>query len=445
MNKYIIPDVKINIRDLMRYVSKHSLIILMVTCLMGGVFAGYKAAPNFRSSGETEVQADAQSLYDRDMGYYDLDVSAVNDNFARMQTFFEGERNYVNNSIFMQIDPYAICDTIVQYEISADDDSSYAVASYLGNTALAGGEIFDGVAASFNTDSSYIKELIRVTYNSDPYSAQTAYTTEIPLCQVNDSNPKGSVILTIEAYGTSREMSEAVMDAVETAVDKAVSEYAGGTDFTVSRLSRVYQVTASDYISNLQFETYDRLEKLGDILNSLKKQATQEIVKPALSDYTSVKSDSSKVATSAIVKFALTGAFLGFVISSCVFVLIYTMSGKLITADRFKTMYAVNDLGSTDDMIAANIRNYASGARKILIAGKADADALASSLKGKLTDMEFIPAGDIISNADARAKLTDCDGVILAEAIGQSRYEDITEELGIISAIGKDVIGAVIR
>lgn len=439
MNKYIVSDVKINIRDLMRYVFRHWLVIVSITVLFGGIFAGVKAAPMFKQTEEAAPQADSQSMYDTYMGYYNLDVGTVNDNFDQMQVYFAGNQNYVNNSIFMQIDPYSICDTTTMYEIKAEDSSALAVASYLGNTALAGGGFLDPVASQFDTESIYIKELIRVSYSASPV------TSGLTTNEVLDNGQAGAVILTVETMGTSKEMSEAIMDAVEAQIESASSAYAGDISFTLSKLSRVYQVTASDAISDFQYHIYDRFEKMGDILNSFKKQSTTEIVKPALSDYTSVKTDTNTVSPKAIVKFGLTGVFLGFVITCAVYVLIYVMSGKLITEDRFKSMYNINDLGADDDMIIASIRNYAQGAKKILLTGSGDTEALAGRLKGKLDIAEFIPAGSITDNAQARAKLTDCDAVILAEAVGVSRYDTINEELGIILATDKEIIGAVIR
>ncbi|GEM_PF-5325160 len=445
MNKYIISDVKINIRDLTRYVTGHWVSVVVITVLAACAFAGYKAAP-LLSGSEGNVPADAESLYDRDMGYYDLDVGTVKDNFSSIQTYFEGERAYVNNSIFLQIDPYNICDTMVQYEISSEGNSALAIATYLGNMAIGGGEYLDPVAASFGTESVYIKELIRATCNSNPQSLDFVYSEAgVAVNEINSYDQADSVILTIETMGTTREMSEAIMDAVEAQIDQADSEYAGNTSYTLTKLSRVYQVTASDVVSNSQFLIYDRFEKIADILNSYKKQATTEIVRPAMSDYTSARAGADRVSVKTIVKYGLTGAFLGFVLSAAVYILIYTMSGKLITEDRFKTMYKVNVLGTDEDMISASIRNYAKDAKKILISGRSDCNALALSLSSNMPDIQFIPAGDILGDPAARAKLADCDGVILTETIGSSRYEDITGQLDLICASGKEVIGAVIR
>ena len=72
-------------------------------------------------------------------------------------------------------------------------------------------------------------------------------------------------------------------------------------------------------------------------------------------------------------------------------------------------------------------------------------------LKGRLTKkaaeskngLSFVGLSDIAKDAESYRKLRELNGVIIAEEIGRSSYNDIRNEIGLIADSGTELLGTI--
>ena len=165
------------------------------------------------------------------------------------------------------------------------------------------------------------------------------------------------------------------------------------------------------------------------------------------------------VAKSAV-KFAVLGGVLGAFIVVFGVCVIFLMSDKVYSAKELKNRYGVKILGALpakackcpidqwlnelegrvfeadeairNGLIAQNVRNGIGDVKKLLVVGSVDAvhvEALAKALETELPEITVVAGGNMLKDVETLKKLPECDGVVLVEACGLSKYGDIAQEI----------------
>ena len=92
-------------------------------------------------------------------------------------------------------------------------------------------------------------------------------------------------------------------------------------------------------------------------------------------------------------------------------------------------------------------RNYAGDMKKILVTGSADAGVLAhaaEALKSELGEIQVVAGNNMLENVETVRELPECDGVILVEQCGVSKYSAVEAEIEKILDLKKSVVGCVV-
>ncbi len=98
-------------------------------------------------------------------------------------------------------------------------------------------------------------------------------------------------------------------------------------------------------------------------------------------------------------------------------------------------------------LIAANVKNYAGDMKKILVTGSVAADVLAhaaEALKAELGEIQVVAGNNMLENVETVRELPECDGVILVEQCGVSKYSAVEAEIEKVLDLEKSVVGCVV-
>lgn len=105
------------------------------------------------------------------------------------------------------------------------------------------------------------------------------------------------------------------------------------------------------------------------------------------------------------------------------------------------------DLHRSAELIAENLHNYVSDEKQILVAGTVGAETIqrvTGALQEKCGAIKLVPGGNLLTDAQAVRQLRQCDGVILLEACGKSRYKDVFRAAEYVTSVGKQLIGCIV-
>ena len=167
--------------------------------------------------------------------------------------------------------------------------------------------------------------------------------------------------------------------------------------------------------------------------------------------------------------FAVIGAFLGVVIVAVCAWLSYICGSKIYNAKVLENRTGIRILGcvaadkkrdpitrwfrkldgramhTAPDAVTVNIRNLAKDAKKLLVMGNFQAEAMADLTK-KLEEggISCVVCADPSVKADALEALPDCDKVVLVETCGQSRYEAVEWAIKTVEDHEKPLLGCVL-
>ncbi len=177
-------------------------------------------------------------------------------------------------------------------------------------------------------------------------------------------------------------------------------------------------------------------------------EANEKEIEEALEELDAVLEESPGFS----VKYAVVGFAAG-VFMMCVFWSgAYLLDGTVKTQQDISRGFGVSILGSPDkySFVAANIINFMpEGAKKLLITGSTDLEYIEKIYEavGKLAgdkNIEIEAAGNLNSNADTAARLSQVDAVVLVEELKKSKLKDVGEEVMMIRSAGKKIIGAAV-
>lgn len=455
MNGYYNEDeVEINIKDLISFLLKRWVIILIaaiVGCVLG---AGYKyTSGKDDSAGKVEISEEEQAKFDEAMEFYEIQNDGVSRNYSLAQDLITKQTEYMNGSIMLQIDPYhvAYSQKDYQFEIEGSDykNPSNTIGEYFKEGITYGDKIGD-IAKSIGSEDMYVRELFGISYWSpaliDPAEASETDT--------GAAAPEYTYVLnmTVYSYGTDTEMSEKILSGLIEEFDALDKKGISGIKYTVTEIDETSGYTVDLGLRDKQQTVLQRGAEVYNYINNI-RNSNANLAEPKSEDY--FEAGTEPVSKKDILKFGLIGLLAGIFISAGIYVLMYVMGPKIATVTQFEANYPkVRLLGSKDNMITVNVSNYAGQSKaegkdikKILVIGGIGGEALTEKtemLSKALKEYEFITAEDVVMDSDSREKLLSCDAIVMIEQKGVSRYDYISQELELIGNMKKTLIGAAV-
>lgn len=451
---------EIDLKDLMFAVLRKWRPIILIAVIFGILMGGYKVMGSLSQQKDVEYVQKVQKQNQNDLEEYKLLKESYEREISNIERNIEAQTEYMEKSILMNMSPYD------KYVSSADvyfklDDvalingaNAYAVIYNNGLSRTYTSFINQGIdwtemAQELKTEVEYLKELIRITPD------EWGQMLSVSVCY---KDKKGA-----------EKILNKILDEVKDQQSNFSSKFGTHNLYIMNQISDT--VTDLD-LANRQKSANDNITALQSTLKE-KEKALEELKEPvevsALSSSTAIKSG---------IKYAVLGGVLGAFITIFCICVAFLMSGKVASAKDIKQRYGVKVLatfpaeekrrafsgidrwldkleGKKDNLVeetryelaAANLRNYAGDAKKLMIVGTVPTEILntvSMKLGSLCSEKSFSIGANLNENADTVNKLPECDAVILVEQSGVSRYGEIEKEIEAVQNVKKEIAGVIV-
>ncbi len=471
--------VEINLKDLFFVLLKRAGAALLAGVVFAGILFGYKyfVGVNDANILDTSVRLEGES----DTKYSErvLNVNRAEDIIDSIDVLngqIENQREYLANSILMQIDATNEAVTSSQIVITIADNSMSGIdraliSSY--SQALKSGDYLDELANDLGTEQEYLKETIKVEYE--------VYTSVV----VNAESASGSVVaFSITVVGPTTEYTDAVMDCV---LGELNSVYADLNDnmvpHTLSLTNRQSFYMVDDDTRDLQNSAANRfgvlqrqIDNYDDSLDKLSSEIGVESKDSLYAYFSFDDTDAGKLGSTSEValKYAIVGFAFGFIAVLAYVFVDYVFGKKFVTQTKFAGKFTLTnkvkligvakpkgkrsayakfiDRKTGDDnmltednnnkLIAANVKNLTSGMNKVLFTGTAEATKIKELVES--LNLKVDVKDSIFEDPSCLESVSDYDGVVIVEQRNYSDCRMIDKELDFITNADAKLIGVIV-
>ena len=468
----------IDIFDVVCFVLKRFIVILiaMVFCSIAGLFYSYIKCQNETKEAisidvlntETKLPGESEEAYANRVNKVNQATAFIN-GIESLTSLLATQNDYVNNSLYMRIDPLNTACSEAQVVISIDDNASDGMRDALFSSyehEICYGDYLDSLAVNLGCTTEQLQELIRCTHTPEKSTEDYASTDVVG-------------VLNISVVAQNLDDSELIMDGV---IDNLLTVYDGfdssivnHTCILASRQSSIIynndvredQLNAVYAIHNLQLDINTQNNNLDNIAKQLGFPDRNSLYEYSVEEH----GDTSVGNSSEYIKCSLLGAIIGVIIASFFFVCKYIYGRVIISQSQFYHMFSdikkigvckpverkssfvslldrlsENDNGlnesNSDSIISANCNNLISNKSKILITGSVSNDVIRNKIKElKLFgDVKL----DLFNNPDVLKDVNSYDGIVLVEQRGVSEKKRVRDQIELLKNSGKEIIGAII-
>lgn len=436
---------------------------------------------------EDEILTDEEQLILEQVATLDS-INNLNDIIAQSRRDLMSMTDYYNDSILMRVDPQSVptaeADIMITVPEGAPANSASVIAaSYV--DYLKNGNYLDEYAQEIGVDPKYLKEAVTVSDitfgNSDGATSvstssgsglDTNVSTDVNFSISTDINSDRVALIIIKVVGVSAQDALDLLERVVQEVDvyrDATSESMFPNETTT--VNYFFNMLHDDRIQNLQTQTSEELvdlqENLEVYIKSLKNLQKQhgDIIVNTMHEMPNVTKEAAKSG----IKFGSLGVVASFLFYALILVIKYILSSIALTKSQLVNRFTLFDLGSHTDgekplykhsgkfdkwlrkvgrlndgnidaaeAAAANLEVYGSDVKSILVLGTGDA---VKDLKNKVKDIKIYNAPNLINDPKARKLLPEVDSVILEVRYGETKFEDIKEQIKLIMLAGKPITG----
>ena len=444
---------EVDLKDLMFAVLRKWKPMILVGVILALLLGGYKGFTTYKNGTSASAIEEADKKYNEELLTYEESTEKLEKEIANITEDIAEQEEYLENSVWMQVSPYDICEARADVYVNTDytimpgmdyqnvDSTDTILQVY--QSLLTSNEVKEEIAFEAGMETRYLDELLSVS--------------------------KTGRILTISVKHATKEDAQAILDEMIAWLNKLNPQVVSTIgDHTVS----IVNSSVGSGVDLAHAETLKTQEqKVIDLEASLvtKQDELDALVKPTKTEFSM-----SSVVKSAV-KFAVLGGVLGAFIVVFGVCVIFLMSDKVYSSKELKNRYGVKVLGALpsktckcpvdrwlnklegrvfeadeavrNGLIAQNVCNGLGEMKKILVAGTVDAarvDALAKALASELPEITIISGGNMLKDVETLKKLPECDGVVLVEECGVSKYGDIALEIEKVKDLEKSVVGCVV-
>lgn len=446
--------------------------MLLAGLILAILLAGFKVLREYRNRG---VSNEAQAEYMAQMEIYNASVEAYSNAIQKFQTKIDAKQKYFNESLLMQVDPHNECVSTVTLVArtpgleKADDAGSTAGQTDSASVVnasnvvractdyITNGISYDKIAKKYGVPEQSIRELVLVT---------------------SDENHFSSVFM-VQARSMDMTMSSEITDLILSSLEsnKAAFKKTLG-DYELSEVSRSEEVTVDTVLLQQQTELQNSIATLQKNLQT-SQTALKELIKPSVAAGASMKTILKHG-----IKYGIVGMAGGIFLMILLYAISILMAGKILSDDELNVTYGLRNLitfpvGSSRkqyrfvldrfvdrlvsdapdmtvsaayDVLAARVENLAAAndMTSVLMVGTVGETRLASftnslnkHAKKVNSPVSYEASSDLDKDASAIRRLRDVDACIIVEEVGESSFRDAAEEIEMIFASGKPILGTV--
>lgn len=448
MNPYInIEDTEMDMLDLGKYLLRKAAWILLAGLICAGIAGAYRYFTLRRAGSDQQAVAQAETEYELDVERFEQQSELLDASDKNTLGFIQKQKEYLQNSLLMQLDPYHVWTDAVVVNIVSDESNFHARQfRELYKNELLNGDYLQDLAKERETDPGYLSELICVDRIDRVYGIGTNNSVVLSPAEDQDSSNTSSVI-SITTYGKTKAETQDLMDVVveklqvihekcEKTIPHEIRIVSRACAETVDTNLRQRQKDTLTFTQNLTYQMKDNVDKAA----LLSKPA--ESAEPA----------GAGISKKSLLKYGLIGFAIGVFLMCLWYALRFMFNDKLVDYKGIEQNgMLLKQLGSVSDqgiaMVAANIRNFAGEKKQLFLTGMATQDQfdqICSSLREYLSDYQLVDARDIIHDPKSRELLLGCEAAVLIEQKGETCYSSMKDETIFLFNAGKEIIGVVI-
>lgn len=449
---------EIDLKDLMFAVFRKWRPIILAAVILGGILGGYKVGSGLMKQRSSEFVQTAQDDYQMDLSMYEKTKSSYEREVENLTANLEYQEDYFNSSILMQISPYDKCvasaDIFVKTELPEIIDGKYIMVTDRADSVLK-------AYSSFIEQGAGLKTADRMGITANNF--RELVTVEVDY----ESNMMNIAVAYLDEKGAG-DLLEGILSDLKDAFSEMQASMGEHQMLVLNQ-----NVTSETDLNllNVQKSNADMLMTLQKTLQD-KEKALDELKEPsmpaALSKTTLLKSG---------IKYGILGGVLGAFMAVFLICVVFLMSDKLSSEKELKNRFGLKVLGvfaqkrkkrafsgidnwldrmegkigtaeeKVYEVLAVNVENYKEDSGKLMLTGTVN-DAVLQDIAGKLRPMlkgiDLQVASDMNESAATLKQLPDCDGIILVEERGNSKFAGIEQEIEVIKNLKKKIIGCIV-
>lgn len=479
MKEEIDRSLDVNLKDVIYYLLKNIKVVIILglvfTCI--GLGYSYVNAPRDAVAVSSNVLDTTVKLPGESDDAFNNRVANVErtksimENIVVLTRQVEIQEEYIENSLLMQIDPLSVFHTDVQIVLECNTNVDGAI---------------DSLRRAYISEIQYGDYLISI---ADEMDCPVGSVQELIICNpidseeeiVLDSTSSEIDVITIRVVGSSYEITDTIMDEIETMVLSKTDYYSSSIiNHSIRVIGRQHSVSYDDDLRNYQLDSLTILNtiqtQINDLNNNLDNLASilgfsdRTSLCDSINNCLSIEDQHGEFRTD-VIKYGFIGCFFGIFLAFCVIVWRYSWGRCIVSQAQFFDLYTslqsigvfkpndtknkyqeILDRWSGDDydlseetvakLISANYRNMTKDLNNVFITG-----TVYSSLVKERIDVLGI-SSDIhlgfFSDGDILSRVSEYDGVVIVEQRGLSKKKLIKEQIKLLSNSGIRIIGAII-
>lgn len=455
--------VEISLADIFWSLLRKWRIILVCMLALGIILGGFSFIKEYRNYSNASIKQSRQESYEKKLHDYKIKKEALEVKIENLENRIEFLETARENSLMLKIDPNNTYRIASIYYIDSDyeiiPESVYQNPDYT-NALLKG----------------YRNAVQRIDYNNlvrlpgedelfadPPVAAQTikrVYATAID---------ETANLLSVFVYSDTEERANKILNGIETEIGEATKTLSATVgEHSITKISEISEWVVDTDLYKSQSEFQDEYDKVVESLTAAKL------------DLTKISAPTSTVITKKTVlkkgiKFGLIGLILGFILPILYYVLKLIFQDRLKSTNELVARYNLPVLGSvkmdgrkqnkldakissalgapnmdSSDMveyIASNINLRDENSERLLLVGNAakeNMDKFAELLNSTIGNREIVVGGSVKQDSAALSALKDECAVICVEDLQKTRHFDISDEIKIVGASKRNIIGFIV-
>lgn len=465
---------EIDLKDLFFYMLYRWRLLLLAAVIGAAALGGVKVLKS-SSAADSEIAEVVNPDYEQVLEAYEMEKQALEQTVESLQTSLAAQNRYIAESPYMQTNPYQVyygtADFVVETQgMAVESNMMNLIQAY--KSDLLNGEYLNALAEKENMDASYLKEAVLAWGdNENNSSSGNPYILmEMPEGKTHQG------MLYVSVSGPDENWVSTVLQDVCEEVNAKQDE------LSVELAAHTIREVRSGIVTKVDTEYLDRQQKIRGYVTSMNKSldeaeaSLKDLKEPDKAEVLSVAD--TGLDKKAVVKYAVVGFLAGGFCVAFVLFMVYILNDKVASEKEIRTRFAVKNLGEFKkqpkkrflgfidswlrrlagddvvvedevvyDMIEANIRNYAGEKKHLLLTGMASESVLeqvSQNVNAELQEYNLETGRDVLTRAAVRRQLAACEGVVLVEEKGISRYSLIQQELELAKNLGVEVIGVIV-
>ena len=425
---------QVSLEKLLRCAFRKWKLILLAGVIVGAFFGAYKVM-SIHSKKADMIKS--YETYKNNLDMYNTNISDYNKSISEIQSGISVRLEYIQTAPAMQIDPYNCPIATAQIRVVPKGDNAMA---YSDITALLN-SIYDEI---YYGDTSMI---VSKNQNMNP-----ANLNELLLLRLYADSGN----MTVVVRGENEAQAEAIRDDLLETVLSRKEVFSNFGDFDIEVYGLGTQTVVEPYLKTLQETSTDSLSRMQSSLRTSQTQLSQ-LVKPA-----SVPQYSKKYMLKNGIKLGIVGFAGGACLMIIALICLVLFRGAVLSNDEIDGEFGLRTLADFSDgkseneagldYMLARIESCTDKmkVKEIGVAGTISGkklDSIAERLTKKAAEskngLSFVGLSDIAKDAESYRKLRELNGVIIAEEIGRSSYNDIRNEIGLIADSGTELLGTI--